>query len=114
MVTLLGIISIPVGNSLVSSSRSTEANENTMLIDNELVRRMETLRATYQSQMANLGIPQTSTITIGNSSYTLTTDIEKDDPVTPGYNSSDPGRKTTFLTLSVSIAERTLSTDVSN
>ena len=115
MVVILSIISIPVGNSLVAAARNSEGNENTLAIDNQLVSQMENLRATYQTQLANLGTPQNSTVTIGNTSYTVITDIEKEDPLTyPGYNVSDPGNQTNFLRLSVTIAGRTLTTDVSN
>jgi type II secretory pathway pseudopilin PulG len=104
MVVILSVIAVGVGNSLTGAASSTEANENTLLIDNALVAQMETLRATWQSYA--LG-PQTSQITIGNTSYTMTIDIEQAAP-------NGSGVQSTFFSLSVQIAGRTIYTYVSS
>ena len=103
MVIVLSIISIPVGNALVAAGRNTEGNENTLALDSALVTRMEMLRATYTTMA--LGV-QTSTITVGNNSYTMTIDIERADP--------GPGLQTTFLSLTITIGGCKLTTFVSN
>ncbi len=111
MVVILSIISIPVGNALVAAARNSEGNENTLAIDTALSSQMEILRATYASKA--LG-SQTSSITIGNNTYTMTVDIEKADPDPNPTVGTDPGLQTNFLSLSVSIAGRTLNAFVSN
>jgi hypothetical protein len=65
---------------------------------------MEILRATCKTMA--LG-SQSSSITIGNSTYTLTLDVEKTDA--DGSGTLQPN----FLSLSVTIAGRNLSTKVS-
>ena len=105
MVVILSIISIPVGNALVAAARNTEGNENTLAIDSALVTQMEILRATWASDP--LGI-QTSTLTVGNQSYTMTIDIEK--ASADGTTTLQPN----FHSLSVSIAGRMLNCYVSN
>src|SRR5579862_24512 len=74
MVTILGITAAGVGNAMISSMRSTEANDNAQLIDTALVTQMEILRATWKSYSTGA---LSSTITIGNSTYTMVMDIEK-------------------------------------
>jgi type II secretory pathway component PulJ len=104
MVIILSIISIPVGNALVAAGRNTKGNEDALALDNALVSVMETVRATYASMP--LGV-QTSTVTVGNNSYPLTIDIEKQDPGTGTL-------QTSYLSLTVTIGGRTLTTYVSN
>lgn len=110
MVIILSVISIPVGNALVAAGRNAEGNENTLALDNALVSQMETLRATYTTM--GLGI-QTSTIAVGNNTYTMKIDIEKQDAAI-GTSQSTGVLQTTFLSLSVTIGGRTLTTYVSN
>jgi type II secretory pathway pseudopilin PulG len=98
LVVILGIVGASLGNSLIAASQSTEANDNTLLIDNALVTQMETLRATWQSDP--LGV-QTTQLTIGSQTYTMTTDIEKADP-------NGQGIQSTFFSLTIQIAGRTM------
>jgi hypothetical protein len=104
MVVILSIISIPVGNALVAAARNTEGNENTLAIDSALASQMEILRATCKAMA--LG-SQTTSITIGNNTYTMTLDVEKTDA--DGTGTLQPN----FLSLSITIAGRNLSTKVS-
>lgn len=104
MVVILGLVGTGIGISLISAARSTEANDNALLLDNALVSQMETLRATWQSDP--IGV-QTLQITIGNTSYTMTRDIEKADP-------NGGGVQNTFFSLTIQIGGRTISTYVSS
>lgn len=104
LTVILGIVAVVVGEALVASTHGAQANENTLLIDNTLVSQMETLRATWQSYPIGA---TTSQITIGNSSYTMTRDIEKANP-------NGLGNQASFLSLSIQIAGRTMYTYVNN
>jgi type II secretory pathway pseudopilin PulG len=97
LVIILGITAAGAASWLSSVSASTQADNNTSLIDTTLVTQMETLRATWATR--GVGV-KTSSITVGNAPYTLTTDVEEANP--------GDGVQTTFYSLSVQLAGRTL------
>ena len=104
LVTVLGITSSGVGAFLVTVQDNTEGGSNMSLIDSSLVSQMETLRATWQTR--GIGV-LTSNVTVGNTTYVMTTDVEQASP-------NGGAAQSTFYSLSVQIAGRTVYSYVSH
>ena len=103
LVTVLAVAASGLGTLLAAVQDTTEANNKAALIDTALVSQMETLRATWQTR--GTGVVATN-LTIGDATYVLTTDVEQASP-------NGGAAQSTFFSLSVQIAGRTLYSYVS-